>query len=119
MWSVLMPSLWQPEGRRSSIQIIAEVLKLSRGEEVNKTEIMSNVNMSYLQIQKYLGWLIQLEMLDEVAFGNNFTGYRITPKGLKLLNILENIQEMLRIKGAAGILQSPGIRPSTSPEIKN
>jgi predicted transcriptional regulator len=109
-----MPSLWQPEGRRSSIQIIADVLRLSRLEEVSKTEIMSTVNMSYIQIQKYLSWLVQLEMLNKTSSGNNLTGYRITQKGLKLLSTLENLKEMLRRKETANILQSPLYKRSNS-----
>ena len=113
-----MPSMWQPEGRRSSIQIIADVLKLSRLEEVNKTAIMSTVNMSYVQIQRYLSWLVQLEMLN-TEVSNNLTSYRITPKGEKLLNTLENLQAMLRRKETENILQSPLYTHSTASGLVN
>lgn len=93
-----MASMWDPAGRRSSIQIIADMLKISRSGEPSKTEIMSTVNMSYIQIQKYLTWLTQLGMIDMISSGNNIISYKISPKGLRLLSTLEDLQEMLRRK---------------------
>jgi predicted transcriptional regulator len=42
--------------RRSSIEIIADMLRLG---EAGKTEMMYSVNMSYFQLQKYLNFLLE------------------------------------------------------------
>jgi len=85
----------QPEGRRSSIQIIAGILKLLRLGETGKSEIMYTVNMNYRQTQKYLNRLLELGMLDRYIEENHLINYQITEKGFKLLSEIENVEEML------------------------
>ena len=50
--------------RRSSIQVIADMLRLG---EAGKTEIMYSANMSYFQLQKYLQYLTERELIDKVT----------------------------------------------------
>ncbi len=78
--------------RRSSIQVIADMLRLG---EAGKTEIMYSANMSYFQLQKYLQFLTERELIDKVTVGNPKITYRITDKGLRLLESIDNILEML------------------------
>ena len=78
--------------RRSSIQVIADMLRLG---EAGKTEIMYSANMSYFQLQKYLQFLTEKELIDKVTVGNPKITYRITDKGLRLLESIDNILEML------------------------
>ncbi len=80
------------ERRRSNIQVIADILRLG---EAGKTEIMYSANMSYFQLQKYLKFLLQLELIDKVTVGNPIVTYRVTEKGLRLLRNIDNILEML------------------------
>ena len=80
------------ERRRSSIQVIADILRLG---EAGKTEIMYSANMSYFQLQKYLKFLLQLELIDKVTVGNPAVTYRITKKGLRLLRSIDSILEIL------------------------
>ena len=80
--------------RRSDIEIIAEMLKVGENG-AGKTEIMYNVNMSYSQIQKYLGYLISEGFVDTIKIGNPCVHYHVTDKGHKLLNLLVNVKEML------------------------
>lgn len=80
--------------RRSSIEIIAEMLKVGENG-AGKTRIMYGANMSYSQIQKYLGFLIGHEFIDEVKIGNPSVTYRVTDSGLKLLNSINSVLEML------------------------
>ncbi len=110
-----MASMWDPAGRRSSIQIIADILKISRSGTPSKTEIMSTVSMSYIQIQKYLTWLTQIGMLDIIASKNNTISYETTDKGLRLLVNLENLQEMLRRK--SGMERGPQLPTFTSSKV--
>ncbi len=83
------------ERRRSSIEIIADMLRLG---EAGKTEIMYSVNMSYFQLQKYLGFLLERELIDRVTLGNPSVTYRVTKKGLSLLRSIDGILETLELK---------------------
>ena len=80
--------------RRSNIEIIAEMLKVGENG-AGKTRIMYNANMSYKQIQKYLGFLMGEGFIDKVEVGNTSVTYKVTDRGLKLLNSINNIMEML------------------------
>ena len=83
------------ERRRSSIEVIADMLRLG---EAGKTEIMYSANMSYFQLQKYLKFLLELNLIDRVMIGNPVVTYRVTRKGLKLLRHIDNILEILEFK---------------------
>ena len=83
------------ERRRSSIEIIADMLRLG---EAGKTEIMYSVNMSYFQLQKYLNFLLEQKLIDKVALGNPSVTYRVTTKGLQLLRRIDGILETLEFK---------------------
>jgi len=78
--------------RRSSIEVIADMLRLG---EAGKTEIMYSANMSYFQLQKYLKFLLDLKLIDRVAVGNPTVTYRVTKKGLRLLRSIDGILEIL------------------------
>lgn len=83
------------EHRRSSIEVIADMLRLG---EAGKTEIMYSANMSYFQLQKYLNFLLQLKLIDRVTVGNPTVTYRVTRKGLRLLRNIDSILEMLALR---------------------
>ncbi len=80
--------------RRSDIEIIADMLKVGENG-AGKTEIMYSVNMSYRQIQKYLGYLVGQGFIDKMKMGNPSVTYRVTDNGLKLLQLISDIKEML------------------------
>jgi predicted transcriptional regulator len=80
--------------RRSDLEIIAQMLKVSENG-TGKTRIMYGANMSYSQIQKYLGYLMAQGFIDGIKLGNPSVTYKITESGLRLLNLLESIKEML------------------------
>lgn len=81
--------------RRSSIEIIADMLRLG---EAGKTEIMYSVNMSYFQLQKYLSFMLERQLIDKVKVGNPSVAYRVTQKGLQLLRQIDNILEIMELK---------------------
>jgi len=69
---------------------------LTIGENgAGKTEIMYSANMSYSQIQKYLGFLMAQGFIGTIKMGNPSVSYRVTDSGLKLLQSINNIKEML------------------------
>lgn len=80
--------------RRSDIEIIADMLKVGENG-AGKTEIMYSANMSYRQIQKYLGYLTGQGFIDKIKMGNPSVTYKVTDSGLKLLQLISNIKEML------------------------
>ena len=80
--------------RRSDIEIIADMLKVGENG-AGKTKIMYNANMSYHQIQKYLGYLMSQGFIDRIKVGNPSVTYQVTDSGLKLLQLITNLKEML------------------------
>ena len=83
------------ERRRSSIQVIADILRLG---EAGKTEIMYSANMSFFQLQKYLNFLLGLRLIDKVTVGNPMVTYRVTRKGLRLLKSIDAVLELLELR---------------------
>jgi predicted transcriptional regulator len=80
--------------RRSDIEIIADMLEVGENG-AGKTEIMYSANMSYAQIQKYLGYLMAQGFIDKMKMGNPSVTYKVTDNGLKLLELIGSIKEML------------------------
>jgi len=78
--------------RRSNVEVIADILRLG---EAGKTEIMYSTNMSYRQLQQYLEFLTQHEFIQIMKVGNPVTTYKVNKRGLRLLETIENLLEML------------------------
>lgn len=83
------------ERRRSNIEVIADILRLG---EAGKTEIMYSANMSYFQLQKYLNFMLQRNLIDKVKVGNPIVTYRVTEKGLRLLRNIDAILQLLELR---------------------
>ncbi|MEE9583744.1 MAG: winged helix-turn-helix domain-containing protein [Dehalococcoidales bacterium] len=77
------------------MEIIADMLRLG---EAGKTEIMYSANMSYFQLQKYLSFLLERNLIDKVALGNPSVTYRVTKKGLGILRSIDAILETLELR---------------------
>lgn len=80
--------------RRSDLEIIAQMLRVSENG-LGKTRIMYGANMSYSQIQKYLGYLLEEGYIEEIKLGNPAVYYKVSDSGMKLLKLIESIKEML------------------------
>ncbi|GAH59571.1 unnamed protein product, partial [marine sediment metagenome] len=65
-----------------------------------KTEIMYSANMSYSQIQKYLGFLLSQGFISKIEVGNPVVTYHVTEKGRDLLQNIDVIMEMLGFRMA-------------------
>ena len=83
--------------RRSNIEIIADMLKIGENG-AGKTEIMYSANMSYAQIQKYLGFLLSHGFINRVKVGNPAVTYQVTDKGGELLKNINYIIEVLQFR---------------------
>lgn len=88
--------------RRSNIEIIGDMLRVgangSNGNGAGKTEIMYSANMSYSQLQKYLGLLMSQGFIDRLEVGNPVVTYRVTEKGSTLLQSIDTILDVLEFK---------------------
>ena len=87
--------------RRSNIEIMADMLKVGENG-AGTTEIMYSANMSYSQIQKYLGFLLSHGFINKVEVGNPVVTYRVTDKGLGLLKNIDSIMEVLGFRDGNG-----------------
>ena len=87
--------------RRSNIEIIADMLRVGENG-AGKTQIMYSANMSYAQIQKYLGFLLSHGFVNKVHVGNPAVTYRVTEKGGQLLKNIEGIMEILEFQNGNG-----------------
>ncbi len=83
--------------RRSNIEIIADMLRVGENG-AGKTEIMYSANMSYAQIQKYLGFLLSHGFINKVQVGNPSVTYQVTEKGGELLRNIKGIMEVLEFE---------------------
>jgi len=74
--------------RRSELDIIGDILQLSQNG-AKKTQILYQGNLSYSQLNEYLYFLIEKEILEEIPKninGNeNHKIYKSTKKGHNLL----------------------------------
>ena len=85
------------KNRRSELDIITEILDLSK-EGTKKTDILYKGNLSYTQIQSYLPFLIDKDVLEECMIkkkGRNYRFYRTTSKGLSLLDAAHRTLHLL------------------------
>ncbi len=80
--------------RRSNLEIIADMLRVGENG-AGKTEIMYSANMSYSQIQKYLGFLMSHSFITKVEVGNPVVTYQVTDTGLKLLRSIDSVTDLL------------------------
>ena len=87
--------------RRSNIEIIADMLKVGENG-AGKTKIMYGANLSYTQIQKYLGFLVGQGFIDKIEVGNPAVTYKVTDSGVKLLDTINSIKEMLGLDDDGG-----------------
>lgn len=87
--------------RRSDIEIIADMLRVGENG-AGKTEIMYSANMSYAQIQKYLGFLLSHKFISKVDVGDPVVTYHVTDKGLGLLKNIDDIMEVLEFRDGNG-----------------
>ena len=87
--------------RRSNIEIMADMLRVGENG-AGKTEIMYSANMSYSQIQKYLGFLLSHGFINKVDVGNPVVTYHVTEKGLGLLRNIDSIMEVLGFQDGNG-----------------
>ena len=75
--------------KRNELEIITEILELVNDGYTSKSALMKNANLSFTLLRKYADYLISKGYLEESEYG-----YKITPKGLGLLEKLKRIREL-------------------------
>ncbi len=104
------------DGRRSSIHLIGEILRLLRLGQAGRTEVMYSVRLTHSQTQKYLTRLVTLRLIAVAEEGGKTSGYRITSKGLDVLSEIDRVQEMLKVDEIPEILESPELEIYPQPD---
>jgi len=93
MWSILL------NNRRTELEIINQILTLSR-EGVRKTKVLYQVNLNHRQLNMYLTYLLEKNIIDEMEIisdsGKSFNVYKINEKGEKLLDYITKTLEFLK-----------------------
>jgi predicted transcriptional regulator len=90
-----MTSKWLFQSKRSSIQIIGEILNISRVHPATKSDIIEQAKINYRQINDYLDWLVREGLIEPIGNQPHLFRFRPTHKGLQLLSTLENIKALL------------------------
>jgi predicted transcriptional regulator len=81
--------------------IIANMLSTinnSGSDGANKTTIMYKSFLSYAQLKEYLSFMVEKGLVDEIPHhfsGNEKFVYKITGKGLRLLQISKEIESLV------------------------
>jgi len=81
-------------GRRSDIEIVRDILKISK-DGARKTEILYQGNLSYTQLQIYLPFLLENDILEENLVEDNDSSYKIFKVTKKGISLLEDINRVL------------------------
>jgi predicted transcriptional regulator len=75
---------------RSRPEIVASILDIaSRG--ALKTHIMYKANLSHRQLELYLRFLLDSELIQEVRNGSDRTKFAVTDKGLDFLREFSHV----------------------------
>jgi predicted transcriptional regulator len=83
----------QPK-RRDKIIIMAEIINLAK-KGISKTHIMFKANLSFSQLNQYLEFLSNANLLEKMTI-NGKTFYRATPKGLDFYSSEQQVIALLQ-----------------------
>ena len=92
----------QYRARYTIISKMLEIVKDSETEGVTKTLIMYRAFLSYAQLKEYLTFLLKKGLLEELPKqittrgDNEKFAYKITGKGIRLLDISKEIESSCR-----------------------
>ena len=67
-------------------------------EGINKTSIMYKSYLSYAQLKEYLSFMVEKGLVEEIPHqfsGNEKLVYKITGKGLRMLQISREIESIV------------------------
>jgi predicted transcriptional regulator len=82
------------------MRILAEILEISK-EGILKTQIMYRANLSFTQLNDYLNFMLNLDLMAKTNHGGKEI-YVITEKGLNFLQKHSELIEMLKTDATGG-----------------
>jgi predicted transcriptional regulator len=78
---------------RSRTEIIGAILEAANGGGATKSTIMYKAMLSYEYMKEYLLNLVQDDLME---YEQGMMTYRTTPKGMRLLQLYNNVNEMVQ-----------------------
>ena len=87
----------QYEGNRTRVEILASILTVASYGAL-KTHIMYKANLSHRQLEKYLAFLEERDMITRVLDGSGGSTYRITDKGFGFLRDYSHVTDYFTLK---------------------
>src|SRR3990172_2813263 len=98
-----------PNDRRSNVDIVADILRVLRLGHAGKIEIVNVAHVSSEQGSKYLEKLLSSGLVEDAGERMGLPAVKITPKGLSVLGMIENLKEMLPSDGVIELLKKTRI----------
>ena len=80
--------------RRDKLFIIAEILEIAK-EGTLKTQIMYRANLSFTQLNEYIGFMLKIKLLSKISVNGKRT-YKSTDKGSSFLQRYIELAELLK-----------------------
>ncbi|MGH9926632.1 MAG: winged helix-turn-helix domain-containing protein [Nitrososphaeraceae archaeon] len=77
---------------RTSIEIIAEILKIANGGNVTRTKIMYSAFLNYFQLKEYLPMLTERGL---IRYNPDTRMFKTTEKGLMLLETYNMLVDLM------------------------
>ena len=77
---------------RTSVEIIAEILKIANGGNATRSKIMYHAFLSYFQLKEYLSMLTERGLL---TYNSDTRTYKTTEKGLMLLETYNLLVDLM------------------------
>ena len=91
--------------RRDRLYIIAEILEIAK-EGTLKTQIMYGANLSFTQLNDYLGFTLKINLLEKTR-RNEKKVYKTTEKGMDFLQRYREITQLLKTENNNGVKIPP------------
>ena len=87
-------------GRRSKMQVIADILRVveGSGNRVKPTHILYKANLSHKLLKDHINTLLQKGFI-EVEIEKNHTYYRITEKGQRFMSEFRKLEKLSQAFG--------------------
>jgi predicted transcriptional regulator len=83
--------------KRSRIEIYLDVLQAIRKGIYKPTRIMYRTNLSWKPLMQVLNTMMEQELITSEELGSHIT-YKITEKGMNVLNYFNEAMELIEIK---------------------
>ena len=77
---------------RTSVEIIAEILKIANGGNVTRNKIMYSAFLNYFQLKEYLPMLTERDLL---CYNADTRTFKTTEKGLMLLETYNLLVDLM------------------------